>query len=575
MGCIPDVNVIADFEALQVLGFTLENLLEPFTNINLSLSEQVIHLSCFAHLLYTLYRDQRRRFMPNQLYYDSQTMVKNAVFSIAKQQKLNPSSSFSLLDVGDDALELTFALLRMSGGHNNAFNYRQTIDRLCAVRDIGDIYSRNPDIRHGHRRLNMNRKESVDHISRATWVGDTIAGNCDLPTCWSQGRENAVELLQKSKVPPPSYDFGTLFSPGSGIDMLCVFGDAKYPSINDAEDHEDVDILTARVPPTVQTNIEDTQANHAEDVRESGGDEGEELDIGFDEAIENEVDSLDRDPTTSIQQPVSNTHFPTAPPSGPGVHAKDYLLCDERKWVHKQSVCRLLITPDFSPKSTVRLLHVCGYTSVNKRLSDLETGHLLHGDNFVVGDVFVSLVCTHNKALALAFIRSTHISQGGSAHGHVKIAMLMSPQGGIKVAGNIMVLRPSTSSPVSSPESLWLWTGSYLKAASMVPGTQAKTTRIVSISVAGHLLTVVNPTTATAAAHLAPDDQAEVNANDTTWALPTKALETAMAVIWSRVATLKAPLSGFPSIGHTYNSFLCQILDGMSVNSDGDHDSTN
>jgi len=77
-------------------------------------------------------------------------MMKNAIFSIAKQQKLNPSSRFSLLDVGNDALELTFALLRMSGGHNNTFNYRQIIDCLCAVRDIGDIYSRNPDICHGH-----------------------------------------------------------------------------------------------------------------------------------------------------------------------------------------------------------------------------------------------------------------------------------------------------------------------------------------------------------------------------------------------------------------------------------------
>jgi len=111
LGCIPDVNVVADFKALQVLGFTLENLLEPFTNVRLSLSKQVIHLSCFAHLLYTFYCDQRCRFMPNQLYYDSQMMVKNAIFSIAKQQKLDPSSRFSLLDVGNDALELTFALL--------------------------------------------------------------------------------------------------------------------------------------------------------------------------------------------------------------------------------------------------------------------------------------------------------------------------------------------------------------------------------------------------------------------------------------------------------------------------------
>ena len=91
---------------------------------------------------------------------------------------------------------------------------------------------------------------------------------------------------------------------------------------------------------------------------------------------------------------------------------------------------------------------------------------------------------------------------------------------------------------------------------------------IVSISIAGHLLTVVNPTTATASAHLAPDDQAEVNANNTTWALSTEALETAMAMIWSRVAAHKAPLTGLPLIGHTCNLFPYQTLDGIpSVNS--------
>jgi len=291
-----------------------------------------------------------------------------------------------------------------------------------------------------------------------------------------------MEILKKSKVPPTSYDFETLFSSGSGIDILCMFGDAKYPSINNAEDHEDlVDVLTTRVRPTAQTTMEDVQVGCTveTDAGGIGRDEGEEVDIGFDEAIKDEIDSLHRDPTTSNQQPVSDTHSPTAPPSGPGVHVEDYLLCDKHKWVHKQSICRLLITPDFSPKSTVRLLRVRGYTSVNKRLSDLETGHLLHGNNFVIGDVFVSLIRTHNKALALAFICSTHILQGGSAHGHIKTATLMSPQGGIKVTGNIMVLRPSITSPVPSPKSLWLWTGSYLKAASSVPGTQVKTTRIV------------------------------------------------------------------------------------------------
>ncbi|KAG9309782.1 hypothetical protein JVU11DRAFT_10156 [Chiua virens] len=71
--------------------------------------------------------------MPNQLYYDSQTLVKNVIFCIAKQQCLDASQPFFLLDVGDDAIKLLFAFLRMCGGHNSALNYKQAIDRLRAA----------------------------------------------------------------------------------------------------------------------------------------------------------------------------------------------------------------------------------------------------------------------------------------------------------------------------------------------------------------------------------------------------------------------------------------------------------
>ncbi|KIK91425.1 hypothetical protein PAXRUDRAFT_149520, partial [Paxillus rubicundulus Ve08.2h10] len=100
--------------------------------------------------------------------------------NIVKQQKLDSTACFSLLDLGDDPLELEFAFVCMTEGHNNAANYHQVIDRLGAARDIGGVYTRNPDIAHGHHRLNLTRTEAVDHISHDHWLGDTTAGNCDL-----------------------------------------------------------------------------------------------------------------------------------------------------------------------------------------------------------------------------------------------------------------------------------------------------------------------------------------------------------------------------------------------------------
>ncbi|KAG2339231.1 hypothetical protein BDR05DRAFT_977793 [Suillus weaverae] len=55
VGSPPDVNIIADFEAIKLLSHLLKNLLEPFINVELSLSEQVSHLSALAHMLFTLY----------------------------------------------------------------------------------------------------------------------------------------------------------------------------------------------------------------------------------------------------------------------------------------------------------------------------------------------------------------------------------------------------------------------------------------------------------------------------------------------------------------------------------------
>ncbi|KAG2132414.1 hypothetical protein DEU56DRAFT_739455, partial [Suillus clintonianus] len=238
-GTFPHVDTVADFDAIKILGHILRSLVDPFINITLSLTEQTILLSRLAHLLYACYHNQRRSFMPNQLFYDTQTLVKNAVFCIKKQQNLDLNAPFTLLDTGDDSLELLFMFLRMCGGHNSAINYKQSLDRLGATRDMGGVYARNPDIAHGHHHLNLtSRTESVDHINRSMWLGDIISGHCNLQSAWKQGCYEAVELLHVTQIPSSAYDFNTYFFAGSGIDLMCVFGEGKYPSIDDGDDND-------------------------------------------------------------------------------------------------------------------------------------------------------------------------------------------------------------------------------------------------------------------------------------------------------------------------------------------------
>ncbi|KAG1777967.1 hypothetical protein EV702DRAFT_947624, partial [Suillus placidus] len=84
-----DVGMCADMSSIKSLGTILESLLLPFIDVTLSLQQQVTYLSRYAHLTFTFFRLYRSAFMPHVLYYDSQTMVKNVCFCIAKQQKLD------------------------------------------------------------------------------------------------------------------------------------------------------------------------------------------------------------------------------------------------------------------------------------------------------------------------------------------------------------------------------------------------------------------------------------------------------------------------------------------------------
>ena len=77
-------------EALQLIGTLFHAMIEPFVNSDLSLSRQLEYLAQYAHLALMLYQQNGRAFMSNQLYGDSQVMVKNAFFYLAKQLLHNP-----------------------------------------------------------------------------------------------------------------------------------------------------------------------------------------------------------------------------------------------------------------------------------------------------------------------------------------------------------------------------------------------------------------------------------------------------------------------------------------------------
>jgi hypothetical protein len=92
-------------QALQLIGTLFYAMTEPFVNRNLSLSQQMMLLSQYAHIALILYRRHGTSFMSNQLYGDSQVMVKNTFFYLAKQILMDPTLPVLLMLSGDDRLE--------------------------------------------------------------------------------------------------------------------------------------------------------------------------------------------------------------------------------------------------------------------------------------------------------------------------------------------------------------------------------------------------------------------------------------------------------------------------------------
>ncbi|KAJ7021355.1 hypothetical protein C8F04DRAFT_1273875 [Mycena alexandri] len=375
-------------------------------------------------------------------------MVKNAMFCLAKQQALDPTKPFYLFQVGDDPLERLFGKLRMLGGHSFAMNYLQAIDRLGHACDLQGAFMRNPDLEQGERRLSMSRSEGVDHLTMTSWTADLTAGSCHEAAAWGAGRDIARAILEKTSVPPEHYDYDILFA-DEDVDMLAsslppspTIATPSHTVVAPshtvvAPSHTVLSLLSltlsllplplatllpsAALPtpsPVVATALatQPTAAaprtSSSQDAEEDEDDQGDGVSFKFEESIPANVA-----PELEL-------------PSGRGVTPEDYLNVNG-KWVHKQRICRLVISKDFEPKSIVRLLRVRGHTNVNAKPRDdtnIDPAVLLGPNTFVVGDPVLTLLRTETK-VSLAVLRTTAIHQDGVSRSSILTSTIQNPAG--------------------------------------------------------------------------------------------------------------------------------------------------
>ncbi|KAJ7653861.1 hypothetical protein B0H17DRAFT_957128, partial [Mycena rosella] len=257
--------------ALRLVGSLYYHLLFPYLCVDLTLSEQLEHLSAAAHLLLILYRDGQKAALPTLLYTDIMIMIKNVYFCVAKAKVDDPTGNFWIILLGTDRLEELFGILRTMIGNDRNLDMLQLEERITGTTEVANIFALYPQWDRAPSRLRiptMARDSTVlpdraDHIKPPSWRGDTSVQAVTPLTCWNRGRRMA-----EGEHPSLANHFLAL-NDAFNVDILSPLGEALVFKLDelDADDNENDDEDTsseAVATSSVPIDLEDAAAD--EDV---------------------------------------------------------------------------------------------------------------------------------------------------------------------------------------------------------------------------------------------------------------------------------------------------------------------
>ncbi|KAF8154483.1 hypothetical protein B0H34DRAFT_628428, partial [Crassisporium funariophilum] len=176
------------------LSKALGYFLFPFIDVTMLLSDQIYNLSAYAHIMTAMYRRHRTAFLTSALYANSQAIVKDIFFTIARLQGLDHSLEYFILFEGTDRIEGIFSHVRTQD-HARNFDILQLAQKLSIGAEINAMFQRHPDLDRGHVRRNLVNVCGVDHINPASWRGNSVVGHVDIVKEYIRGRNEANQLL--------------------------------------------------------------------------------------------------------------------------------------------------------------------------------------------------------------------------------------------------------------------------------------------------------------------------------------------------------------------------------------------
>lgn len=476
---------------LHFFSLTLNYFVSPFITPTMSLSEQVRSLAVYAHLTAALYLKHGTSCLTGALYADSQAVVKNIMFTVARMQIIDPLLELFLILEGTDRLELLFGDCRTQN-HATNFAIKQLCEKLGIATLLTAAFERNPTWDRGHRRLNLKDAFGIDHVNPKSWLGNVVVGLVNLGLEWEEARKIANQILRHFFGEEAVVDFVTLFSQ-EGFDFLRPAGEyvgVQPSSDDDRSDNDDTTVtsidslqftqLAADVHGTAPETAKDTaqeqlptttdiDSRYIERRKEFDSDSDSEEDNlkqsefnlpdnDFDDLPEGvAIDEFLPDSIADIENIQDLSENPAISGSG---KFETFLMVEGRKYL-KASVVASYLSSQRSRKATMRTLRARGVALEDLRKGDLIlTSEELDDDNIIkTGDLVASLVRAGTSiCLAVLEIKGFRVGTDRNPHTSIKLESLQSQDKGKSIKGIVQILDIQLPQNTDS----WEWTGQYV-----------------------------------------------------------------------------------------------------------------
>ena len=425
----------SNLRRFHFLGEVLSSFLFPFIDVNMSLDRQITSLVKYAHLICVCWMKHGNSFMSGALYADGQAIVKNIVFSLAKQQLLDETRDFHIILDGTDRLEQVFSDARTQD-HSRNFDILQLSQKLATASTINNIFLRNPELDRGHTRLSLAGATGVDHVNPKSCVGNLVSGSVNIQALWATGQREANAILGRYFGEDATIEFTTLFDEPTK-DLLRPEG--SYVGAKDSDSANEYHDSN-RGPPS---------STHASTTPPDDDNEDITNDTARAANIEIE-DLLPPSPGQPIQTPPS-THF---------------LLGADGKEYYKGSIVSSYLRGGHRAKKVAeRTLRARGVTLESLRESqDPNTTDVLSGDDaVVVGDLAATIVCVGER-VCLAVIHIIGFTFNKSRVDRVATEVLEQQDSNLVVTGEVLEILPMRTHDESANSS-WAWSLSYLSSS--------------------------------------------------------------------------------------------------------------